>query len=49
MRILYISGTAILPQDDPHPDLSGAVRFLTKPVKSDVFIATVSEMLDMPE
>ena len=43
--ILYVSGTVILPQDKPHPGLSGAVRFLAKPVEADVFRATVREML----
>ena len=45
MRILYISGTAILPQEAPHPGLSGMVRFLAKPVEADVFLATVNELL----
>ncbi len=48
MRILYVSGTAFLPQDDPHPELSGIVRFLAKPFEADVLLSTVNEMLDIP-
>ena len=48
MKILYISGTTILPQEDPHPELSGVVRFLRKPIEADLFLTTVSEMLDIP-
>jgi len=48
VKVLFISGSVILPGDDPLPDVAWSVRFLSKPVEADVFLATVHEMLNPP-
>ena len=48
MGILFISGRVILPEGDPHPEVTGPTRFLRKPLETDLFFKTVNELLDTP-